>query len=56
MVFGSHVDFPVDNRWRGQDLAVELVSGQDFQFLAAIQHNHHALLGRNVDLVVGGHG
>jgi hypothetical protein len=53
VVFGSHVDFSVDDRWCCQDRAVELVSGQDFQFLAAIQHNHHTLLGRKVDLVAG---
>src|SRR5439155_17253902 len=56
VILGSHVDFPVDDRWCGQDLAVELVSGQDFQFLTAIQHNHNAFLGRKVDLVVGGDG
>src|SRR5882672_4954000 len=56
VVFGSYVDFSLDDRWCRQDLAVELVSGQDFQFLTAIQHNHHALLGRNVYLVVGGDG
>ena len=56
MVFRSHVDFPIDDRWCSQDLAVKLVSSQYFQFLTAIQHNHHALLGRKVDLVVGGDG
>src|SRR5437879_3774005 len=56
MVVGSHVDFSVDDRRGGEDLAVELVSRQDFQFHTAFQHNHHALLGRKVDLVVGGDG
>ena len=53
-VFSSHVDFPVGNGWRGQNLAVEPVSGQDLQLRTGIQYNHHALLRRNVDLVVGG--
>ena len=38
VAFGSDVDLPVGDRWCGQDLTVELVSGQDFQFLTAIQH------------------
>jgi len=53
VVFGSHVDFPLDDRWCGQDRAVERVWGQHFQFLTAIQHNQHTLLGRKVDLVAG---
>jgi hypothetical protein len=53
-VCGSHVDFPVGDSWRRQNLAIKLVFCQDLQLRTAIEHNHHALLRRNVDLVVGG--
>jgi hypothetical protein len=56
VVFGSHVDFPVDDRWCGQNLTFKLISGQNLQIFPAIQHNYHALRGRHVDLIVRGDG
>ena len=53
VAFGSYVKYPLVNRWCSQNAAIKFVSGQHVQLLASLEDYQNAVLGCDVDLIVG---